>query len=437
MEHSISPGFVREILQNNRITSIETDSRKVGKGALFVPIPGENVDGHRFLEQAAESGAEACLTMRDPSELQKKYPELRLYPVTDSVRALQEIGGAARDSYTGTVIGVTGSVGKTTTREMIACALSSEKTVFQTKGNANSQIGVPITLFELSRSKADCAVIELGMSEFGEMHRIASLAKPDLALITNIGTAHLMNLKSRENILSEKLHILDGMREGGRLLVNQENDLLSALSLPKLREILPYLPGEPELCFYTTRGKATLPLRVPGQHMQENARAALSVCEALGVSLASAAEALSRYENGEGRGRSREVRGMTILDYSYNASPASMIANLRVLSETEGKRRIAVLADMKELGEEEDALHRSVGAAAAPLLIDHFYLYGKLARQIGSPMREKERLSFCGSFETLRAMLQKELCQGDAVLFQGSHSMGLDRMIQELLQGKS
>ena len=216
------------------ITSIETDSRKAGAGSLFVPVIGERVDGHRFLVSALEGGAAAVLTSRHPDKEAVKQElgsvenqkEAAWIYVEDTVKALQDIGAFCRRKIKVPVIGVTGSVGKTTTREMMACALSGGyQRVFKTSGNHNSQVGVPITLFQVE-PEDQIAVLELGMSLPGEMEKIASIAGVNMAAITNIGIAHIGQLKSQENICREKLNIQEGMEEGGILLLNGDDGIL-------------------------------------------------------------------------------------------------------------------------------------------------------------------------------------------------------------------
>ena len=203
------------------IDQIVVDSREDCRSALFVPIKGEKVDGHRFIPMAIEHGARHIFTEEDAGEWEARYPEVHFYPVEDCLSALQKFGGYCREKYEGTLIGVTGSVGKTTTREMIATALSSERGVFQTKGNANSQIGVPITLFHMAKENQEISVIEMGVSLPGEMERLAKMASVDIAVFTNIGTAHLENMHTKENTCFEKMHI-DGEEENGASLSSEE-----------------------------------------------------------------------------------------------------------------------------------------------------------------------------------------------------------------------
>lgn len=420
------------------IEKIYLDSREDGRGGLFVPIIGAHKDGHDFIEMAVERGAAAVLSSRDVTELKKKYPEVRFWQVPDTRAALQEIGRYERERFRGKVIGVTGSSGKTTMRSMLALALSSERRVFQTAGNANSQLGVPITLFQLARSGAEIAALELGMSEPGEMTRIASIARVDLALITNIGTAHIENLKTKENILLEKLHILDGAADGAALYLNGEDPLLASLTEERIHDLGISAGRRVELHFY--RAKEEIPLSAAGHHMQQNAAAALAVSLDLGLQREGVLRALRGFSGLKGRGEKLLSRsGIGILDDSYNASPDALKASLLVLSKEEGRRKIALLSDMLELGERSEELHEDCGAFLSSLPIDRVLLYGEKSLGILRGIRREEKrrrdgrqisVSHFSNAEELYRELLREAAPGDLVLFKGSHSMGLSRLVE-------
>lgn len=472
------------------IEKIVLDSRQDIHNGLFVPLIGEKSDGHDYIDMAISHGARAVLSSRDITEYREKYPDVRFYQVEDTRKALQEIGYGARKKFSGTVIGVTGSVGKTTTRSMIAAALASEKQVFQTAGNANSQVGVPITLFQMARSGAELAVIELGMSEPGEMTRIASIACVDMAVLTNIGIAHIENLKTQENILREKLHILDGMRDGGHLFLNAEDPILSRVTRRSLESFGIAAGKEIHIHYYQPEAEEKRPqLLVRGYHMQQNSAAALAVCKELGLSKEAPVKALESFSGLKGRGEIFNTKkGITVIDDAYNASPVSMKAGLSVLSEIAGKGRIAVLADMLELGEMEKEYHREVGRTIPALGIDKVLLYGSLSKEIGegieegretrreakaalrrfageseeaaskasggaaeafgSEALEKEasdienkgiqfpEIEHFSDFEKLREYVLTTANAGDVLLFKGSNSMGLSQIVADLRKDK-
>ena len=443
------------------ITSIETDSRKAGAGSLFVPVIGERVDGHRFLVSALEGGAAAVLTSRHPDKEAVKQElgsvenqkEAAWIYVEDTVKALQDIGAFCRRKIKVPVIGVTGSVGKTTTREMMACALSGGyQRVFKTSGNHNSQVGVPITLFQVE-PEDQIAVLELGMSLPGEMEKIASIAGVNMAAITNIGIAHIGQLKSQENICREKLNIQEGMEEGGILLLNGDDGILKNKTAREGINTIYY--GTGENCHYQAKNitsedglpvfTAVCPdgeetrnrLKVPGSHNVLNAILSIAVARENKVPLKAAAKALEGFAGYEGRQQIYETGKLTVIDDSYNASPASMKAGLEVLMSVHpGRRKVAVLADMKELGPDEASYHQEIGAYIGAHLEEHMadqiLLLGNLAAEIQTGLfkarpdwESRGEVRVFQDKEQLLAALKKLLKDGDCVLFKGSNSMGL------------
>ena len=376
------------------IAHISIDSRTMKGQDLFVPIIGEKVDAHRFIGQAFEQGAAAAFTSRH-DQMESDRPWIQ---VEDTRAALQALGAWYRGRMKLPLVGITGSVGKTTTREMIAAALGAGFSVYKTPGNSNSQVGVPITITEIPPD-AQIGVIELGMSEPGEMTRIAKVAQVDQAVMTNIGVAHIEQLGSRENILAEKLHIQDGMKEGGILYVNGDDDLLKNVKArPGCRTII-YGTG-PD-CDYRgeeiglsggfpvftavrrqTGERVRVRLHVYGNHMILNALAALAVAAENGIPMEKAAKALEAFNGLKGRQQIHHAGEITIIDDSYNASPVSMKAGIQVLCDMEvSGRRAAVLADMKELGPETREYHRQVGHFLAEHPVDLVVLLGTFRRR--------------------------------------------------------
>ncbi len=453
-----------------RITSIETDSRKAGKGALFVPVVGERVDGHQFICPAIKQGAVAVLTARHPDRASaeqemRKFsflPDAAWIYVEDTVKALQDIGSFCRNRVKIPVIGVTGSVGKTTTREMISCALSGGyRRVFKTAGNYNSQVGVPITLFQIEPEE-EIAVLELGMSEPGEMEKIASIARVDMAAVTNIGIAHIGQLKTQENICMEKLKIQEGMKDGGVLFLNGDDPFLkNKTAKPGCRTIY---YGTGENCDYRAAdvtledgfpvftaccpdGEQTkVRLKVLGSHNVLNAILSIAVAKENNVALEDAAKALENFTGYQGRQQIFETGSYTVIDDSYNASPVSMKAGLEVLMSIHpGRRKVAVLADMKELGPEEKIYHKEIGTYISGHLKEHMadelLLLGELAKEIGNGLLEAEpdagqRIKIV-SFEDKNSLLEylkTNLKDGDCVLFKGSNCMGLGSIAAEFVK---
>lgn len=415
------------------VEHIVINSKEDCTSAVFVPLKGEKVDAHRFIPMAIEHGAKHVLTAENSAELQKKYPDVQFYPVKDTLEALQAFGAFCRRKYKGTLIGVTGSVGKTTTREMIAAALSSEKKVFQTKGNANSQVGVPITLFDMAKAKQEISVIEMGVSIPGEMERLARMCSVDMAVFTNIGDAHLENMQTKENTCFEKMHILMGDPGRVELYLPKKDPILSQLTEEKIQDMGFLGKRALSLFFYE---KEELPLSVPGEHMKENAGIALLLSKRLGISEKVAEKAVCAFSGLPGRGEKILTKdGILILDDSYNASPDSMKAALKVLSEEKGTRRVAVLGDMNELGKEELLRHREIGEVMRGLSIDCLFTLGEKSKEIWKGLGEKTMPGFTFlSLEELQRAVEKEIRSGDVVLFKASHSLSLSKVIDKLIE---
>lgn len=458
--------------EKTELRHISLDSRSMEGDDLFVPIVGEKVDAHNFICQALGNGAAAVITsehhnMDDVGEamekqchgdetLRKKAESAVWIQVEDTRRALQDFGSCCRSRLSIPLVGITGSVGKTTTREMIAAALQTGFSVYKTPGNSNSQVGVPITIAQIPAS-AGIGVIELGMSDPGEMTKIARIARVNCAVITNIGVTHIEQLGSRENILKEKLHIQDGMDPDGFLLLNGDDQMLRDVVTDQGRRKLLY--GMSPNCQYRGEGlhlengypvftavhgqeRVTVRLKVMGSHMASNALAALAVAGEYGIPLEKAARGLEEFEGYRGRQQVFEWEGVTVIDDSYNASPVSMKAGLEVLCSMTGKdRRIAVLADMKELGPEAPAFHREIGACLREHPVDALVVLGDLAAEIGREAKLGEpefsgSVTYCESLEQVETWLDHNLRAGDCVLLKGSNSMGLSRVVGHLKEGR-
>lgn len=424
------------------VRHIVLDSREIGPGDLFVPLKGEKVDSHRFLEDVVKRGAACVLT----SEHETLPEYAAFYPcawirVEDTKAALQAFGRYMRKRLSLPLVGITGSVGKTTTRELIAAALSAKYRVYKTPGNKNSQVGVPITISEISKDD-QVGVIELGMSEPGELKVISEIACIDMAVITNIGITHIEYLGSRENIYREKLTIQDGLKDGGLLILNGDDDLLKeTVGKPGVRTVyyglgencqyraeeLRNWDGGVEFTAVAGEKRQLVRLSVMGEHNVRNALAAIAVCDAMGMSLSEAAKGLSSFHGFEHRQQVFKGSRFTVLDDSYNASPASMKAALKVLMELPGKRHIAVLADMKELGEGSPEYHREVGEYAGSLGLSLAAVWGTDMKEFAKGLRETGDTpvaEFAGKDE-LAAFLEQEVQEGDCLLFKGSNSMGV------------
>ena len=428
------------------IENISIDSRVMRGRDLFVPLIGERSDAHDYLGQAIENGAAAVFCQRQTEPL----PGVCWIQVENTLKALQAVGRDYRRRLGIPVVGVTGSVGKTTTREMTATALGARFRVFKTSKNYNSDIGLPVTMTEMSASD-QVAVLEMGMSNFGEMEQLSYMAEPETAVITNIGVAHIEQLKTQENIMAEKLKIASYMKEGGTLILNGDDPLLKTVKASPARRLVRYGTSEgcdyragnirvtaAGTCFTASFGEEQEEVFLPvyGEHMVMDAMAALAAASVRGIPLSEAAAALRGFQGFKNRQQILKVRDFKVIDDTYNASPDSMKAALKVLSsmETEGKR-IAVLANMLELGEDGPRYHYEVGEYGADCAPDLLICIGELAARIGEGFLARGGKGEVRLFDTKEEalpFLRERIQAGDLALFKGSNSMRLGELIEAL-----
>jgi len=468
---------------NQLIKEVIIDSREKAEDSLFVPIIGEKTDGHKYVAGALFGGAKT-LFMQKESGYKQEILVLAaeagacVVAVEDTVAALQKFAAWYRNQFELPVVGITGSVGKTTTKEMISAALETEKKVLKTIGNKNSQIGLPLMMFYLDNSY-DIAVIEMGMSEVGEMKNLAAVARPECAVMTNIGVAHIAQLGSKENIRKEKLNIVNEFTTDSVLFVNGNDTLLNKTAteitqksitidcdetsrkvLSDTRAVTYGIRTEEAEEYditainlvtcgsgigFTAVIKADgaikqipVQLKVFGNHNVMNALAAIAVAMYYGISPEKAAEGLSQYEPIAMRGQIKTVNEITWIDDTYNASPDSMKSGAQVLLSLEGKRHIAVLADVLELGEASEQLHREVGAYLAVLTeqarkTDILVTVGTQAAFIAEEAKKQGLLqvnSFLTNAEAAE-FLRGILTSGDVVLVKGSRGMHTEEIIKE------
>ena len=425
------------------LTDISTDSRTCTSSSLFVPIVGERVDAHRFIRQVLDGECICSLSSKEDTGYEGDKPVIM---VDDTQKALIRIGRYCRERMNVPLVAVTGSVGKTTTRQMTAAALSAYGKVFETKGNKNSQVGVPVTLFEYEDTY-DITVMEAGVSLPGEMTKLSSMLKPDVAVFTNIGISHIEALGSRRGILEEKMHIADSMKDGAYIVLNNENDLLKEYVPDERFNVIRY-GLDPSCDVYAedidksgicpaftamVRGTGVrVSLSVPGDHQILNALAALAVCSIEGCDLEKAAEAMGAYSGYAHRMQFVDAGDIRMLDDSYNASPDSMKAGLTVLRDIEWSgRKIAVLADMRELGESTDEAHRQIGAFIRDEHpADLVFTYGDRSELIGGDVHFSDK-------DELDRYLSQKTCSGDLIYFKGSNSMDLASSVDKLVKQRA
>ncbi|MFA7537019.1 MAG: UDP-N-acetylmuramoyl-tripeptide--D-alanyl-D-alanine ligase [Desulfuromonadales bacterium] len=428
------------------VTGISTDSRTVQNGDLFIPLRGENFNGHDYLRKAVERGAAACLSEVETADL--RAPVIR---VADTLCALGDLAAEWRRNFALPVVAVTGSSGKTTTKEMLAGILAQTGSGLKTEGNFNNLIGLPHTLFRLRKGDR-WAVLEMGMSARGEISRLARIAAPQLGIITNVGPAHLETLHGLDGVARAKGELFAVLPAGGTAIINGDDARVTAIPVANGVRRLFFGTGagddvradNVEICGKNIRFQLILPtgvhpvhLSAPGRHNVHNALAAAAAANALGVAAADIVRGLEAFRPGRGRmGLMQRPDGVTVLEDFYNANPLSVRAALVALDELEGNgRRIAVLGDMLELGAEGPALHRQVGAEAARHA-DYLLLLGEMAGEtaVGALRANmpKERVIPLASHAAAIAALTELLRPGDRVLVKGSRGMKMEQICDAL-----
>lgn len=423
---------------------ITIDSRKAEAGWLFAATVGERVDGHSFIPSCYEKGALCCLGEQSPVSLEHSYIQ-----VASTFQALKDIAEYYRSTLTIPVIGITGSVGKTSTKEMIASVLGAKYNVLKTAGNFNNEVGLPLTIFNI-REEHEAAVLEMGISDFGEMHRLSKIARPDLCVMTNIGLCHLEFLGDRDGVLRAKSEIFDFAAENAKAIVNGDDDKLRTLKeRPDLSVTSFGLDPSNDICatqvenlgldglkceISTPLGSFWAHIHIPGMHMVHNALAGTCVGLACGLTLEEIKSGIENARTIQGRNHLIHTEDYTIMDDCYNANPVSMKASLDVLSTALG-RKVAILGDMGELGENERALHETVGVHAAKKGIDLLLCVGTLSEEIVKGAKNADPSIQALLFPTKEALLQELpelLKKGDSILVKASHFMQFEKIIAEL-----
>ncbi len=413
-----------------------TDSRRMEEYCLFAAIKGERVDGHSFIPALDAKFEKVVFLASEPPQQPTKNP---CFIVPDVREALGKIAKAHLAALPAKVIGVTGSVGKTTTKNFILSALSSALQVSGTAGNMNNELGVPLTALAV-QAEDRAAVIEMGMRGLGQIDYLTQFITPEIAVITNIGVAHLELLKSRANIARAKLELVDALPEEGIALLNGDEPLLyGARSAKKclyfgLREHNDYRAESIQgnaftLCY--PKGKLEITLQVEGEHQVMNALAAFGVGDLLGVDPLKLKEGLEAFAGDGRRQFTQTVGGVTVIDDSYNASPDSMAAALKVLAGKSG-RRIAVLGDMLELGSYEMQGHRDVGALCGELKIDVVLAIGTLAKEIYKALPDGVEGYCLPTTEGAVDLLSRLIAPGDTILFKASNAMNFGALAAAL-----
>ena len=448
--------FGSEAEKGNSITGVVIDSRQVEEGNLFIAIRGERSDGHKYIPDVFQKGAAAVFSEEELSDPAGPY-----ILVESGEQALKDLAEYYRSTLSIPIVGVTGSVGKTSTKEMIACVLSQKYNVLKTEGNFNNEIGMPLTLLRI-RPEHEAAVIEMGIDHFGEMHRLAKVARPDVCVMTNVGPCHLENLGDLKGVLRAKSEIFDFLKPDGAIVLNGNDPNLSTIEKPAGVTPMRYLV-EDGTAFdtdaeasraYTVRATdiknhgfagmeaafafsdgTTLPVSepLPGVHNLYNACAAACVALHLGLTKEEIRTGIASAQTIAGRSNRIALKdGILLIDDCYNANPVSMKASIGVLALAEG-RTIAVLGDMGELGTDEVALHAEVGACVKENNIDLLLCTGTLSKALADAATGGHtQVSHFDTKEALQQALLKEIHPNDTILIKASHFMGYETLVESV-----
>ena len=426
------------------VSSVVIDSRKVTQDSLFVAIRGARVDGHTFIPQTIEAGALCALSEEPLGEV--TFP----YILVDScTQALKDLAEHYRKSLDIKVVGISGSVGKTSTKEMIASVLSQKYNVLKTEGNFNNEIGVPLTIFNL-REEHEIAVLEMGINHFGEMTRLAKMARPDICVITNIGVAHMELLGSRDGILKAKTEMFQYMNPNGTIIFNGDDDKL--ITYHPENGITPVYFGLGDhssyraeqienqglrgtnATFITPKSRFCAHISIPGEHMVHNALAGIAVGYALGMSDTEIKAGIEALKPLAGRNHLIETNTYTIIDDCYNANPISMKASIDVLSKAD-TRTVAILGDMGELGAKEKEMHYDVGQHTATAGIHVLICIGTLSEELARGAKETGcniQIYHYPDQEHFFAEMSSILEKNDTILVKASHAMAFEKIVKKL-----
>lgn len=434
-----------ESLFCQEVEGVVIDSRKVKPGYLFVAIDGVKVNAHKFIPDTVKAGALCVVSHEDLGETDFPY-----ILVESTGQALLDIAKLYRDSFDIKVVGITGSAGKTSTKEMIASVVSQKYSVHKTLGNFNNEWGLPITIFGLEEGH-QVAILEMGVNHFGEMRRLSSVASPDICVITNIGVAHLEFFKTREGIYREKTQMIQDMKSGGKIILNGDDDLLSQTAPIKGASPIFFGMGEENtfraghmrpLGLKGTACTIYLPedisfdciVPLPGIHMVSNALAGAAVGYALGLTPEEIKAGIEGLPSIPGRNNIIKTERLMILDDCYNANPVSMKASIDVLDMALG-RKVAILGDMGELGDNTGELHREVGAYAAEKGIDLVCGIGKISKELVNGAENRSDATQGVWFESkadFLAAMGEIIKEGDNILVKASHGMQFTEIVEAL-----
>ena len=430
-------------ISNKEFTGVEIDSRNIMEGNLFIATQGERVDGHSFIPSVFEKGALAVICEKLPEKM-----DGTCILVEDSFQALKDIAKYYRSILDIKVVGVTGSVGKTSTKEVLASVLSERYCVLKTAGNFNNEVGLPLTVLRI-RKEHEIAVLEMGISHFGEMERLAEIAHPDVCVITNIGPCHLEFLGDLDGVLKAKTEMFQYLNPNGFACLNGDDAKL--MTIQSVNDKKPVFFGKGSNCVVTATDinnkgllgseailhingqTAHFHIHIPGEHMVQNALCAATVGDAFGLTLEEIVSGIEKAETVKGRSRITDTGKLVVVDDCYNANPVSMKAAISLL-ETAVSRKVAILGDMFELGENEEKLHQDVGSFLSHTNINVVVCIGTLAKNIYDQVADSDKQ--CYYFETKDAFekeLSKIILENDTVLIKASNGMKFSSLVDACL----
>ena len=431
------------------------DTREIKPGDIYIGIKGESFNGNEFYEDALQKGAKACLLQGIiiPDNIKERYQDRTIIIVEDTIRALQKLAGYKRNMYDIPVIAITGSVGKTSTKDIIAEVMSKEYKVLKTEGNYNSQLGAALTVLKLKDHSA--MVIELGMSQLGELSKLTAFVKPTVAVITNVGTAHIGNLGSRKNILKAKLEILEGLQSGGKVVINNDNDLLHEWNMRDnniynvvtfgMENVSNYmaqnivLKEDGSTYNISVKGKKyNVNIGIGGNHFVLNSLCAIAVGRIFNINMDEILDGIASFELTKKRMQVEKLENnVIIINDCYNANYDSMKAAIEYLATMKDNKKVAVLGDMLELGKYSEKLHRDVGTEVFKNNIDILITVGEEAKNIADEALkegiDKENIYTFDKNEDAIELLNKIKKNGDvSILVKASNGMNFSKIVEAI-----
>lgn len=427
------------------IKAVSTDTRKIEDGTLFIALKGENFNGNNYVLEAFNKGAKIAIVDEVKCDINELKDGVSLIKVEDTRRALMDLAKFYREKLGLKVVGITGSAGKTSTKDLVAAVLSDKYKVFKTKGNFNNEIGLPLMILELD-STYDVAILEMGMRGLGQIRELAEIASPDLGIITNIGISHIEILKTRENILKAKMEISTFFDKNNTLVVCGNDDFLGVLPEAEYKIVKTGVGEDFEIgarnialeelsstfTVYDGEKEEEFSLDMPGKHNISNLMLGIAIAKELGLSFEEMKRGLNNIEATSMRLELIKKDGFSILNDCYNSSPVAVKSSIDVMKNIEGKRRIAVLGTMRELGHKSEEAHEEIGKYAKENGIDEILCFGEFSENIKDGYG-KECTVYPNKEALIRTLLNI-ICEGDIILVKASRSLKFEEITKALLE---